>query len=229
MLKKLATLVGLGVAAGVAAQTTAYTPYRDSSTNTIYNLLFGDDLALFKASHQGAVEGPWKTLFAQPADREGLQALAANATEEARLRILASNALRKLSVPTQRKELLGVIVEVGLDGGLDTLAAYQDGRARYINQSGKMVVWEATAPDVDSKIRQLFRASQVAVDKLGPWDKPRLAPPPSGAMRLTFLVSDGLYFGQGPMADLQNDPMGGPVVTAATELMVALTRKVRPD
>jgi hypothetical protein len=82
---------------------------------------------------------------------------------------------------------------------------------------------------VDSKIRQLFRASQVAVDKLGPWDKPRLAPPPSGAMRLTFLVSDGLYFGQGPMADLQNDPMGGPVVTAATELMVALTRKVRPD
>ena len=123
MLKKLATLVGLGVAAGVAAQTTAYTPYRDSSTNTIYNLLFGDDLALFKASHKGSVEGPWKTLFAQPADREGLQALAANATEEARLRILASNALRKLSVPTQRKELLGVIVEVGLDSGLDTLAA----------------------------------------------------------------------------------------------------------
>lgn len=60
MLKKLATLVGLGVAAGVAAQTTAYTPYRDSSTNTIYNLLFGDDLALSKPVTREPSKGPGK-------------------------------------------------------------------------------------------------------------------------------------------------------------------------
>ena len=229
MLRKLATLVGLGVAAGVAAQTTAHAPYRDSSTNTIYNLLFCDDLALFKAHHQGAIEGPWKALFTQPADRKGLQALAANAAEESRLRILAANALRKLSVPLRGKELLGVIVEVGLDGGLDTLAAYRDGRARYINHSGKIIFWEAGDAGVDGKIGELFRASEAVVDRLQPWGRPRLAPPPAGTMRLTFLVSDGLYFGQGPMSDLQRDPMGGPVVVAATELMVALTRKVRPD
>jgi hypothetical protein len=36
---------------------------------------------------------------------------------------------------------------------------------------------------------------------------------------MTFLVSDGLYFGEGPFNALQKDPMGGPVLAKATQLV----------
>jgi len=228
MLKKFATLIGLGAAAGVAAQAPSYSPYRDEATSAIYNLLFCDDIGLYKAKHQGPVEGPWKAVFAAPPDPKALQAVASNAAAETRLRVLAYNALRRMSIAPARKELLGVIVEVGLDGGLDTLAAYQDGRARYINHAGKIIIWEARDAQVDDKVRSLLRAAETVVQQIGPWEKPRLSPPTRGMMRLTFLVADGLYFGEGPMSALQNDPLGGQVVSSATALLVALTERVRP-
>jgi hypothetical protein len=38
-------------------------------------------------------------------------------------------------------------------------------------------------------------------------------------MRMTFLVSDGLYFGEGPLGTLQQDAMAGPVLGKATQLL----------
>ena len=118
-----------------------------------------------------------------------------------------------------------MIIEVGLEHGLDTLAAYKDLRVRYINQSGKMIIWETRKPIIDTKIRKLFQEAQPIIEKIGPWNKPRLSPPPAGMMRLTFLVNDGLYFGEGTMRDLGRSPLAGPVVTAATELLFELTRQ----
>jgi hypothetical protein len=60
------------------------------------------------------------------------------------------------------------------------------------------------------------------VEKIGPWDKKRLAYPPKDTVRLTFLVSDGLYFGQAPSEVFFNDPMAGPVLKSAFQLMVYL-------
>ena len=60
------------------------------------------------------------------------------------------------------------------------------------------------------------------VQQIGPWDQPRLAPPTAGNARLTFLVSDGLYFGQGPMNVLQADAKGGPVLREAGALLTAV-------
>ena len=201
-----------------------YTPYNDAATDTIYNLLFCDDLALYKASHKGPVTGPWQVLLTTPTDLHKLQTLANSPSQETRLRILAFNELKKQNHLVKKKLLLGVIIEVGLEHGLDTLAAYQDLRARYINQSGKMTLWEARNPKVDAKIRKLFQESQPVIEKIGPWGKSRLSPPPAGMVRLTFLVSDGLYFGEGTMRDLGHSPLAGPVVTAATELLFELTR-----
>jgi len=203
----------------------SYSPYPDDATNKIYNLLFCDDLSLFRTNFQGAAEGPWKSLFADPKDPAGLEALASNLTEESRLRILAFNALGKKAASTHPKELLGVIIEVGLEQGLDTLAAYRDLRARYINQSGKMIIWETSEPAVDERIRNLFENAARVVEKIGPWEDARLPPPTFGLLRMTFLVSDGLYFGQGPMKDLQLDPLGAPVVNSATELLLELTSR----
>ena len=201
-----------------------YRPYKNDAVDTIYNLLFCDDLSLYKAKHTGPIEGPWLVVFSTPPDVKHLQTLATNPSQETRLRILAFNELNKQNLKAQKKELLGVIVELGLENGLDTLAAYQDRRIRYINQSGKIIIREVTEPKIDDKIRKLFQEAQPIIEKIGPWDKPRLPPPSVGRMRLTFLVSDGLYFGEGTMRDLGHSPLAGPVVTAATELLFELTR-----
>ena len=202
-----------------------HSPYNVPATNTIYNLLFCDDLELYRAGFDGEATGPWQALFATPSDPDALKALAADTSAESRLRILAFNALREQSNAAHSKELLGVIIEVGMDDGLDTLAAYRDLHARYINYSGKMVIWETNEPTVDQKIRNLLAAAERVIEKIGPSTEPRLPPPASDLIRMTFLVSDGLYFGQGPAESLQQDPLGGPVIAEATELLLELTSR----
>ena len=78
---------------------------------------------------------------------------------------------------------------------------------------------------MDEKIRSLLAASEKVVEKIGPWDQARMPPPSEGLMRMTFLVSDGLYFGQGPMEPLQKDPLAAPVIATATELLLELTNR----
>ena len=121
---------------------------------------------------------------------------------------------------------MAVIVEVGLDGGLDVLASFRNGTARYINQTGKILVWESTTdPKANDLTNDLFAKSQQIVNKIGPWDKPRKPSPTRGNTRITFLVSDGLYFGEAPTSVLFSDQLASPALTSATLLMQYLTEK----
>jgi len=45
-------------------------------------------------------------------------------------------------------------------------------------------------------------------------------------IRISFLVSDGLYFGEGPINDLFKDQLAAPALLATTRLMQYLTEKV---
>jgi hypothetical protein len=65
----------------------------------------------------------------------------------------------------------------------------------------------------------LFSASQPVVNAIGPWKGVRRSPPQRGNIRLTFLASDGLYFGEGPMSVMQREAMAAPVIQKATELL----------
>ena len=116
-----------------------HSPYESDATNAIYDLLFCDDLELYRAKFEGEPEGPWKVIFAQPPSTDALRALATSSSVESRVRLLAFNALGQTAARAQKKELLGVVIEVGLDDGLDTLAAYRDLSARYINHSQAMI------------------------------------------------------------------------------------------
>lgn len=108
---------------------------------------------------------------------------------------LAYQQLRHDGQSVPSRQLLGVIIEVPLAGGLDTLAAYSEGGVRYINHSGRIAVVDGA---------------------------PSMAPPERDNVRLTFLVSDGLYFGEGPMTVMQREPMAAPVIQRATELLQAV-------
>jgi hypothetical protein len=127
--------------------------------------------------------------------------------------------------PELAKQVLGVVVEVAMPEGLDLLAAYPDHSARYYNYSGAGVVWEHPDESLDLAIDQLLEASRQVVANIGPWEKERPAPPPLDSVRLSFLTPSGLHFGQGPMAALSDDPLGGRVLRLAVVLMRALMAK----
>ena len=200
-------------------------PYQDQSTNFIYNLLFCDDLNLYKEKTQSPYTYPFDILLSDVSTNSDLQAIINDASVETRIKILAYNRLRAIDHLPDKKELLAVIVEVGLENGLDTLASFNDGTARYINQSGKILVWEAADARSTELMQDLFSKSQNIVSQIGPWDKARRPAPTQGNVRITFLVSDGLYFGEGPIDTFFNDPMAKPALMSAAYLMKYLTEK----
>ena len=196
-----------------------YEPYAEPHVNFLYNLLFCDDISLFKNGDIGEGDGPWPTLLADDPNVTALRKIAEDETNEGRVRAIAFNRLRAAAEKVPSKILLGVIVEVPLEEGLDVLAAFAEGGVRYLNQSGKVAVFEGPGNPVETRAKELLAVSQPVVDQIGPWEKNRLAPPQPGNVRMTFLVSDGLYFGEGPFGALQEDSMGGPVLAMAAQLL----------
>ena len=220
MLSKLLATFGITLAInGSAIATELYKPYAESHVNFLYNLLFCDDLTLFKNQNSKKREGLWATLLAEKLDKVALRKIAEDENNEGRVRAIAYNRLRAAGDKVPSKKLLGVIVEVPLQQGLDVLAAFSEGGVRYLNQSGKVAIFEGQGNPVEGLAKELVSASQPVVNQIGPWEKQRLPPPKAGNVRMTFLVSDGLYFGEGPFGVLQQDPMAGPVLSKATQLL----------
>lgn len=197
--------------------------YKNEAINNIYELLFCDKIELYQnADAEGKY--PWNILFEKELNTDALQKITGDLTLESRPKILAYNKLFKASVKPSTKELLGIIIEVHLEEGLDVLAAYRDGTARYINHSESLIIWDTANEQSKQLSNKLFTEGEQVIQKIGPWEEPRLPCPPPGDVRLSFLVSDGLYFGQGPIDVLFNDPMGAPTLQAATMLMQYLTQ-----
>jgi hypothetical protein len=120
------------------------------------------------------------------------------------------------------KHVLGVVVEMGLAEGLDLLAVYEDGGARYYNHAGGGVVIDEPPDAAAQSIEALLQAAGEVVVHLGPWDGERPGPPSADHARLSFLTPSGLHFGEGGVETLSADPLGGPVLQRATELLSQL-------
>ncbi len=194
-------------------------PYKNDAMNKIYDLLFCDQIDLYRTSGELNDEYPGKVLFDPDAADASLRSIIDDESVETRFKLIAANLLAARGNPYGSRRIYGVIVEVGMDEGLDVLAAYDDGTARYINYSEKLIVWDTKTAESSALVADLFSAAQSVVDQIGPWEGNRLPPPVSGNARLTFLVSDGLYFGEGPFEMLAGDPMGGAVINSAAKLM----------
>jgi hypothetical protein len=226
MLKKLLAVFGIGGAKSSGAAAPFFKPYAEPHVNFLYNLLFCDDINLFRNDQKTQGDGPWPTLLEAQPNLNALEQIAQNESNEGRVRKLAFNRLRAAGQTVPAKKILGVIVEVPQTHGLDVLAAFADGGVRYLNQSGKVAIFEGNAhPVVETTAKELVAVSQPVVDRIGPWDKARRPPPKRGTVRMTFLVSDGLYFGEGSFAALSSDPRGGPVLAKATQLLQLAVQK----
>lgn len=223
MIKRILAAIGLGSAATAsAAEMELVGPYKDQSTNLIYHLLFCDRLDLFQKNHREELLDPWATLFKAELDCDAVARIANDNGQESRVRMLAFGILRSAKAAVPKKELLGTIIEVRMPSGLDTLAVFTDGGVRYINHSGKMAVVEGAPNAFQKEIENVIKDSRPIVAAIGPWDKDRLAAPSKGNIRMTFLVSDGLYFGEGPMDVMQQEPMAAPLIQSATALLLKI-------
>ena len=209
----------MGIFDSIFTSSNSISPYKDKSANLIYNLLFCDNLSLYKNNSEPVAEYPWNILFSDKVDENELNEIINNNNSESRVKLLSYNLLKNMKKNTTKGLLLGVIIEVSLEKGLDTVAVYKDFSARYINYSGKMVVWETQNSNFTSMVKDLFKYSDIVVKKIGPWDKDRLPQPKKGNVRLTFLTSDGIYFGEGLINTIANDSMGGPVFSKSAEIM----------
>jgi hypothetical protein len=202
----------------------------------IRDILFGDlPFSQWPNGSATSVDGePWLSFISarnqldsgnQESAKQTLRRILEMPDLESRHYLQAWHFLRELGEsPTDgdAKRLHGVVVEVALDEGLDIVAAYADHTARYLNYSGAAIVWERPNESLDQAIDSLLAAGRMVAAQIGPWEGPRPAAPPKGQVRISMLVPSGLHFGQGPFDALSGDPLGGPVIAAAMQLMQSL-------
>jgi hypothetical protein len=193
-------------------------PYGDEAKDFLYNLLFCDNRELFRP-REGEPLGPLAVIMADIPDVTALRQIAADTKEESRYRALAFNRLREAGAEVPVGVLLGTIVENAMEDGLDVLAVFHDRRVRYFNHAAPPAIFEVAPEDVSVKAAELVMRSQSIVDKIGPWYQQRLPPPVAGNLRLTFVVSDGLYFGEGPFEVFAQDHTARAVVGCAIALL----------
>lgn len=204
----------------------------------IRDALFGDRPFEYLADHSASGE-PWASFKdAKDALDRGdrkvcirvLKEIVNRKNLESRHYVQAWHFLKQLGVspsPEVAKNLYGVVVEVGMERGLDIIAAYSDLHARYFNFSGAAIIWERPDAGLDALIQELLHSGQAVVNRIGPWTEPRPAAPPKGQVRINMLTPSGLHFGQAPFSTVASDLLAGPVVTAAVALMKELIRKVK--
>jgi hypothetical protein len=145
--------------------------------------------------------------------------------------LLAWRALRELGAEPSDAEgsrVRGVIIGVGLEQGVDSLAAYADHSARYMNQGGDAIIWEAHEPSLDAKVEAVLEAAEGIIRATGLLEGPRPPAPLPGQAAINVLTDRGIHFGAGPLAALSQDRLGGPVMTCGLTLMKALIARTAP-
>ena len=221
MFRKLFGSFGRGAAAPPAGGGPA--PYGRSDVDQFYDLLFCDDPSAF-APRPGHPPTPWQAALFGGDDPGAVRQLADDPGEESRIRLLACDWLRARRQGVPPRVLLGVVVEVSLERGLDVLAAYADGRVRYINQTGRVAVFEVGPPPIVAKAREVVASAEPAIEQLALSTAPRRPPPTNGAVRITLLASDGRYLGEGPFEQVEREPTAAPIIRHASELLQLVVR-----
>jgi hypothetical protein len=124
---------------------------------------------------------------------ECLRGILDSPSVETRVQLWVWSALRGLGESPDPKaafEVLGAIIETPMSGAYDTLAAYVDGTARYLNYSGKAIFWDAPDPGV----KQLCQAMVSSTIPASGGAKPRtkLSLPRKG-IQVTLLTRSGPF------------------------------------
>jgi hypothetical protein len=203
---------------------------------TMRDLMFGDLPSSEWPRDGGPDAEPWAS-FVRAREQVNAGKTAAAAAElkqitqmdglESRHYLQAWHFLRQLKVnpPEDKAKIVyGVVVEVGMKNGADIVAAYTDGTARYLHNTGAGTIWEKPDSLLDAEIQALLKAGQEVANLIGPWEGERPEAPRAEHIRLNMLTPSGLHFGYGAFVNLEKDPKGKAIIDPATALMLRLTK-----
>lgn len=159
--------------------------------------------------------------------RQALKAVLAKQASEERVNLLCWSELRRLGETPAAAEadiVRGVVVEVPLEGGIDSLSGYADGTARYLNFSGATVIWDRTHQEpFDSLCRKLLDAAEPNFARANSVDAYPL--PKKDQVHITLLTYGGARRHEANYKNI-SDGNGDFASTfqAGTELMFALMK-----
>lgn len=197
----------------------------------VRDLVFGD-LPLEHWAGIDSHEQPWINFKkAKEADDDGedqdaidvLQQIMDMPGLESRHYLQAAHFLQQLySVKALNPQLMGVVVEVAIEGGVDLLAVYADHSARYYNYTGSAIILETATDEIRNKIDNILLLGDDLVKQIGAWKYTRPGAPIPGFARINFLTTGGLHFGEAAQAVLFKDPTAGKIMYAMLDMMETL-------
>jgi len=183
---------------------------------------------------------PPGSLFASAlsASREGktedaknnLQQVLAMPNGESRVQLWAWKALRELGErpPADVADTVqGVVCELHNQAGVGTMAAYADGRARWVGGEGNVIGWEAPGNDAEiaGLVGELIRSTEPLVRTAPLSDKHKTPEPALDHFRVSILTFGGIRVVEvfGPEID-ERQPVAS-VLTTSVKLLDALAKK----
>lgn len=221
------------------------TPAASPTSFADFKALFFGDQSLeevvkgVKPTSPAPKNDPW-SLFASAlaASRQGKSAEAKRILKqvlaipdgESRTRLWAWKALREMGEAPPASvadEIQGVVCELHNEAGVGTIAAYLDGRARWLGGQGKVTVWEAPGSDAEitTLIQELLKSAEPLVKTASVSDRHKTPEPKLNYYRVTILTYGGVRTVEvfGPEID-QDHPIA-PVFAASVNLLDALLKR----
>lgn len=200
------------------------------------NLLFADEpiekfLGHAKLDDASATEEPWRSFALHVAhSKEGkveeakkdLRRVLALPDAETRILLLTWAALRALGERPPRDvadKVQGVVCELHNEAGVGTLAAYADGRARWLGGKGAGNIWEApgSVKEVDSAIAELLKAAEPLVKRSPAVERRDPTEVKMEHFRVTILTLGGIH-----VIDIYGPDVDGAARYVAPTLMASV-------
>lgn len=144
---------------------------------------------------------------------------------ESRVRLWTWKALKDLKEnppPNSLEQVHGVVIEMPMGtNGLDTLAVYSDGTLRYINYTGKIMVWDAPDNRLSPLVNNLLTAAKPLVAQTPALEKHRNVK--NGDVQVSVLTLGGIYQAHDE-ANLNEGSAIYPVIVAGSQIIPALVQ-----
>jgi hypothetical protein len=137
---------------------------------------------------------------------------------ETRIELWTWTGLRELGKKPEQKtatEVLGVIIEIPMQDGYDTLSAYADGSARYLNYSGRAIFWDKPDATIKNLCRGFIESTIPASSSAKPRNSNAL---PKSVAQVTLLTRSGNYAIIAPPKY---------VINSAAKLMIELINRTK--
>ncbi len=149
---------------------------------------------------------------------------------EARVRLWTWKALRELGErpsPKVGTEVQGVICELHNEAGVGTIAAYSDGRTRWIGGQGAMTVWEVPGTDVelDNRIREFLKSAEPLIRTAPATEKHKTPEPKLDHFRVSILTYGGIHTVEVFGPEIHEGHRMAPTLLASLKLLNTLQLK----